>query len=142
MPNGLIFVDTVSGRNPRPGSDDPAALAADLASVEIDADAPADASGRWSGWLIVNGSVAVRGGVQMIGYVHAQGAVSYRGPGTGAVAGAIVSRSIGEATASVDGGATGALALVYDCGKARSGGDTIPGRWALKTGTYREVSGS
>jgi hypothetical protein len=140
MPNGLIFVDTPSGASVNP---DAATPAAELASVEIGPGAPADASGRWSGWLVVNGSVAMQGGVRMNGYVHARSAVSYRGPGSGGFAGAIVSRGLDETAASaVDGGSGGPLAIVYDCRAARTGGGTIPGRWALKSGSYKEVSGS
>ena len=34
------------------------------------------------------------------------------------------------------------LGIVYNCRDALTGGGTIPGRWSVKGGSYREVSGS
>ena len=69
MPDGIIVVD--GGRVPP----------SDLASVAIDAGAPADPSGVWRGWLIVNGSLAVAGEVQLRGFVYAQSTLDARAAG-------------------------------------------------------------
>ena len=135
LPNGLVFVDTVSGENV-----DPAAAAdSDLASVAIEAGAPGDPSGVWSGWLIVNGSVALRGDVRLRGFVYAQNALS--ASGRAELLGAAVSLNVQDgASSSVETDAAGAVHLVYNCRDARTGGDQIPGRWSIKAGAYREVS--
>ena len=142
MPNGLVFVDTVSGSDITADDVQPATPAADFASVEIGVGAPADPSGIWSGWLIVNGSVTLSGGVQMTGLVYAQNSLSYDGPGTSRVSGAMITRNIRDSAASrLDPGVAGNVAIAYNCHDARSGGDTIPSRWTLKSGSYKEVSG-
>ena len=66
MPDGIIVVTGL------------AAAASDLASVAIDAGAPADPGGVWRGWLIVNGSLAIDGDVQLQGFVYAQGTLDAR----------------------------------------------------------------
>jgi hypothetical protein len=135
MPNGLIFVDTVSGENVAAGGDP-----GDLASVSIEAGAPDDPSGVWSGWLIVNGSVALGGDARLKGFVYAQNAVT--AAGRTELRGAAVSRNVRDGDASIlETDAGGAVSLVYDCREARTGGEQIPGRWSIKAGAYREVSG-
>ncbi len=84
MPDGIIVVDAV-GRG---------VLPSELASVAIDAGAPADPSGVWRGWLIVNGSLAVDGEVQLQGFVYTQGTLDARAPGAVGLSGAMVSRNI------------------------------------------------
>jgi hypothetical protein len=135
IPNGLVFVDTVSGENV-----DPATTAeTDLASVTIESGAPGDPSGVWSGWLIVNGSVALRGDARLKGFVYAQNALT--AAGRTELLGAAVSANVRDgAGSSVETDAAGAVRLVYSCREARTGGDQIPGRWWIKAGAYREVS--
>ncbi len=143
MPNGLIFVDTVSGANITAGADGPGTPPADFATVDIRSDALADPGGTWSGWLIVNGSISISGSVRMRGFVYAQSSLNYHATGTGGVSGAMVSRSIADRPVStVDSDPTGDVAITFNCGDLRTGGGTIPNRWSLKSGSYREVSGS
>jgi hypothetical protein len=135
IPNGLVFVDTVSGENVDPAT----AAESDLASVAIEAGAPDDPSGVWSGWLVVNGSLAIRGDVRLKGFVYAQNALT--ATGRTELLGAAVSLNVQDgAGSSIETDAAGAIHLVYNCRDARTGGDQIPGRWSIKAGAYREVS--
>ena len=137
MPNGLIFVDTISAENV--GAEH--VPVSDLASVAIDAGAPADPSGVWSGWLIVNGSLAVSGHVRLRGFVYAQNTLRATGPAD--LSGALVSRNIRDvAGSSIESDSAGQVSIVFNCRDALTGGGQIPGRWSVKTGSYREVSGS
>jgi hypothetical protein len=132
MPDGLIVVDAVDGVTP-----------SDLASVAIDAGAPADPSGVWRGWLIVNGSLAVDGEVRLRGFVYAQSTLDARAAGAVELSGALVSRNIRDLPgAGIDTGPAADLGIVYNCRDALTGGGKIPGRWSVKGGSYREVSGS
>ena len=131
MPDGLIVVDAV-GVPP-----------SDLASVAIDPGAPADPSGVWRGWLIVNGSLAVDGEVRLRGFVYAQSTLDARAAGAVELSGALVSRNIRDLPgAGIDTGPAADLSIVYNCRDALTGGGKIPGRWSVKGGSYREVSGS
>jgi hypothetical protein len=134
MPDGIIVVDAVGGDGvPR----------SDLASVTIDPGAPADSSGVWRGWLIVNGALAVDGEVQLRGLVYAQSTLDARAAGTVELSGALVSRNIRDLPgAGIDTGPAADLSIVYNCRDALTGGGKIPGRWSVKGGNYREVAGS
>lgn len=129
LPNGLVFVDAPD--------DTPGAP-----SVIVDAGAPADASGEWSGWLIVNGSIAVGGDARLRGLVYAQGTITAAAAGPAGVSGAIVSRDVRDLASSAIEATAGQLTIAYNCADTRTGGGTIPGRWTVKGGGYREVSGS
>jgi hypothetical protein len=135
MPDGIIVVDAIGGGDGIPPSD--------LASVAIDAGAPADPSGIWRGWLIVNGSLAVDGEVRLRGFVYAQSTLDARAAGAVELSGALVSRNIRDLPgAGIDTGPAADLSIVYNCRDALTGGGKIPGRWSVKGGSYREVSGS
>ena len=136
LPDGLVFVDSTSGRS---GTGD----AADAAAVEVGTGAAADPSGIWSGWLIVNGSLAVTGDVRLRGFVYAQTGLRYEASGTAALSGALVARQSPDGGAArVDALPSGSLRIAYDCRDARTGNGTIPGRFIVKAGSYREASGS
>ena len=132
MPDGIIVVDAIGGVSP-----------SDLASVAIDAGAPADPSGVWRGWLIVNGSVAVDSEVGLRGFVYVQSTLDARAAGAVGLSGALVSRNIRDLPgAAIDTGPASDLSIVYNCRDTLTGGGTISGRWSVKGGSYREVSGS
>jgi len=134
MPDGIIVVDAVGGDGVPPSA---------LASVAIDAGAPADPSGVWRGWLIVNGSLAVDGDVRLRGFVYAHSTLDARAAGAVGLSGALVSRNIRDLPgAGIDTGPAADLSIVYNCRDALTGGGKIPGRWSVKGGSYREVSGS
>lgn len=84
----------------------------------------------------------MRGDTRMKGFVYAQRAL--RVPdGVTALSGAAIGRGGTErAAGGVAAETAGALSISYDCKDVRTGGGKIPGRWARKAGTYREVSGS
>jgi hypothetical protein len=133
MPDGIIVVDAVAVDG----------APSDLASVAIDAGAPSDPSGVWSGWLIVNGSLAIDSEVRLRGFVYAQSTLDARAAGAVELSGALVSRNIRDLPgAGIDTGPAADLGVVYNCRDALTGGRKIPGRWSVKGGSYREVSGS
>ncbi len=134
MPDGIIVVDAAGGDG---------VLRSNLASVTIEPGAPADSSGVWRGWLIVNGSLTLDGDVQLRGLVYAQSTLDARAAGAVELSGALVSRNIRDLPgAGIDTGPAAYLSIVYNCRDALTGGGKVPGRWSVKGGSYREVSGS
>jgi hypothetical protein len=143
MPDGVVFVDTLSGANVTREGVSPATPAADLAQVSIGSDAAANPGGRYHGWLFVNGSLSIAGSFAMRGLIYTQGDLAYHGIGTSGVSGAVISRNIrGLSTTSIDSDPMGAASITYDCHDARTGGGTIPASWTVKPGTYRELCDS
>ncbi len=143
LPNGLVFVDTVSGTNITKEGVTPPTPPSDFASVSILGTAGTGTGGAFNGWLFVNGSLAISGNFLMNGFVYAQNDISYHATGTGQVAGAMVSRSIRDQSAtSIDSDLQGQAAIVYNCQAAKTGGGSVAAKWLIKGGTYREVSGS
>ncbi|HKZ08767.1 MAG TPA: hypothetical protein VJU81_25080 [Methylomirabilota bacterium] len=136
MPNGVLFIDTVSG-NPITASSDPS----DMANVTIHGNAPASADGIFHGWLIVNGSLAISGNFQMWGYGYVMNDLTYTGTGTGQIVGAMLSRNIKDTSSTtIDTNTGGNASILYDCAKARDGGGFVPRTFSVKAGTYREIS--
>lgn len=134
LPDGLVFVDTSSAVADGPSTG---------ASVHVEGPVAADPSGVWSGWLIVNGSLSVGGEARMKGLVYAQDALSFQGPGPSIVSGAAIGRyARAGAGRTADAEPIGDVSITYDCRDARTGGGKIPGRWTVKRGSYREVSGA
>ena len=142
MPNGLIFVDTVSGRHITLEGVTPATPVADFANVTIHDNAAADPSGIVSGWLFVNGSLSINANFKMHGLIYTQNDLSYRGAGTGGISGVVISRNIRDTSStSIDSDPLGNT-IAYHCVDARTGGGTIPDKWTVKSGTYREICDS
>jgi hypothetical protein len=136
VPNGLVFVDTVSGGPVSDSTPD-----ADLASVVILGSAAADPSGIARGWIVVNGSLEISGSFQMVGFVYAQNDLSYAGSDGSQITGAVMGRNVRATSATrVTAGPGGGL-IRYDCQQARTGGGAIPQSWTVKRGTYREIPG-
>ena len=143
LPNGLVFVDTVSGNNISKEGVSPATPSSDFASVDIHGNAGQGAGGAFNGWLFVNGTLSIDGNFVMNGFAYAQNDISYHGTGTGQLNGAMVSRNIRDlSSTSIDSDLLGNAAIVYNCQAAKTGGGSISGKWQLKGGTYKEVSGS
>ena len=135
MPNGVVFIDTVSG-NPVTATSDPA----DMANVTIHGNAPASADGIFKGWLIVNGTLAISGNFQMWGFGYVMNDFTYTGTGTGQIMGAMLSRNIQDASSTtIDTNTGGNASIVYDCAKARGAG-FVPLTYSVKPGTYKEIS--
>ena len=136
LPNGVIFVDSVSG-NPVTATSDPS----DMANLTIHGNAPSSADGIFHGWLIVNGSLAISGNFQMWGYGYVQNDLTYTGTGTGQIVGAMLSRNIQDTSSTtIDTNTGGNASIVYDCAKAREGGGFVPVSYSVKAGTYKELS--
>jgi len=142
MPNGVVFVDTVSGNNISREGVTPATPAGDLALVSVGMDSPADPSGQFRGWLFVNGSLSISANFAMRGLIYAQNDLSYHAIGSVGVSGAIITRNIRDASTTIDAGALGNATIAFDCQDARTGGGTVPSSWTVKTGTYRELCDS
>lgn len=134
IPDGVIFVDTVSGQ---PITE--ATAASDLATASI-GDGAAGAGGSFRGWIIVNGSLSVAGDVTLHGLTY----VADRLTQTGAarlVGAAMAGHVRSTAPSVVDSRPPGDAALVWSCEAGRTGGGRIPQRWMVKPGTYRESAG-
>src|SRR5713101_364080 len=102
IPNGIIYVDTVSGTNIDAGGANTTPTT-DFASVDIHGNAPADASGIFSGMLIVAGSLSISGSFQMHGMVYVLNDFTYLGTGAGQIIGAVMSQNIRDtSTTSID----------------------------------------
>jgi len=125
VPDGLVFVDSTDGAN--------ALTAANAASVTLRSGFSARTP--FTGWLIVNGNVAVQpdfGGLD--GVLYATGAVTALDTGTSAVKGAVIAtHALGGAAALR--GAT----LSFDCGAARGSG-RLPAGWFVKPGSYCDAT--
>src|SRR5262245_57431486 len=59
MPDGIIFVDTVSGNNITASTD-----SSDFAAVDIHGNAGSGPNNSFRGWIIVNGGIQISGNVQ------------------------------------------------------------------------------
>ncbi len=136
IPNGVIFVDTVSGNNIDPLT----TPTSDYASVTIAGNAPLDPTG-FHGWVIVNGTLSINGNLTMFGMGYAVNDFTYTGIGNGLIKGQMVSRNIKDTIATViDTSLGGNSTVTYDCAAATTGGGVIPQNFQLKAGTYKEVS--
>jgi len=139
IPNGVVFVDTVSGQNITQEGVTPATATSDFANVSIHGNPPADASGTFSGVLFVNGSLSIDGNFKMDGLVYAQNDISYHGVGTGGILGAVLSRNIRDlSSTSIDSDLLGNALIKYNCGYAKNGGGSLLPKWVVEKGTYRE----
>ena len=142
IPNGIIYVDTVSGTNIDAGGAGTTPIS-DFASVDIHGNAPADASGIFSGWLIVAGSLSISGNFQMHGMIYVLNDMSYTGTGAGRIDGAVITQNIRDISATtIDTNAGGNAAVYYNCNYAKTGGNQVPQSWTIKAGTYKEIAGS
>jgi hypothetical protein len=130
IPNGLIFVDTVSGNNPTRST-----APSDLASVTVGPGAFTDTTG-FHGWIVVNGNIDFSGNFSGItGMVYAVGDVTMTGMGPAGVTGFMVVQRILDTESRSAGNAN----VAYSCAAARGDGQ-IPTGWYVKGGTYRELS--
>lgn len=141
MPNGIVYIDTVSGNNIDANGPNTTATS-DFASVNIDGNAPLDASGIFSGMLIVAGSLTIHGSFQMHGLVYVQNDFTYLGTGAGQITGAVLSQNIRDTSAtSIDTDTGGNSTIIWNCEYAKKGGGYLPPTFTIEPGTYKEVSG-
>lgn len=141
MPNGIIFVDTVSGSNiDAAGSN--TTPTTDFGSLTIHGNPGLDADGIFKGVIVVAGSLSISGNFQMHGFVYVQNDFTYMGTGTGQIVGAVMSQNIRDTSAtSIDTDTGGNSTIVWNCGYAKSGGGQLPQTFTIEPGTYKEISG-
>jgi len=141
MPNGPIYVDTVSGINIDVNGPNTTPTS-DFASVDISGNAPADASGVFTGLIVVAGALTIHGNFQMHGLVYAQNDFTYLGTGTGQIDGAVISQNIRDTSStSIDTTAFGNSLIQWNCAYATHPMGTTPPPFLAVPGTYKEVSG-
>jgi Tfp pilus assembly protein PilX len=137
IPNGIIYVDTVSGQNIDLNGANTTPTS-DFASVTIARNAARDPSGILSGMLIVAGSISISGTFQMHGLVYAQDDYTNTGGATaGFVTGAVLSQNVRTVVTSTGGNAN----VIYHCTYARIGAGYLPQTFTIEAGTYKEISG-
>src|SRR6266849_1472290 len=142
LPNGIIFVDTVSGLNVDVNGANTTATS-DLASVSIHGNSPADPSGIFRGMIIVAGTLSISGDFHARGMVYAVNDLIYMGTGTGLIEGAVMSQNIRDiSSTTIDTNTGGNSSIVYNCGYATNPGGQMPQGFTVQPGTYKEVSGS
>ena len=141
MPNGIIYVDTVSGNNIDVNGLNTTPTS-DFASVDIHGNAPADASGIFSGLILVAGGLSISGNFQMRGLIYAQNDFTYTGTGMGRIDGAVISQNIRDITStSIDTNTGGNAQIVWNCAYAKNAGGQAPQTFNVSPGTYKEVPG-
>lgn len=134
VPDGLIFVDTISGQPITEATPE-----ADLAAVSIGDGAGTGPGGSFRGWLVVNGSLSMAGSVALEGLVYAADRLSQTGAAR--LVGAAVAGHVRSTLPSlIDARPSGGAALLWNCAVGRTGGRVIPQRWMVKPGSYREAA--
>lgn len=141
MPNGIIYVDTVSGQNIDKNGPNTTSTT-DFASVSINGNAPLDASGIFSGLLIVAGSLSISGNFQMHGLVYVLNDFTYQGTGTGQIVGAVMSQNVRDVSATtIDTDTTGNSTIIWNCHDVKTAGGQLPPTFTIEAGTYKEIPG-
>jgi len=141
IPNGIIYVDTVSGQNIDENGANTTPTS-DFASVDIHGNAPLDATGILSGMLIVAGALSISGNFQMHGMVYVLNDFTYLGTGAGQIVGGVVSQNVRDVSVtSIDTDTGGNSTIIWDCSYARTGGGQLPQAFTIEAGTYKEISG-
>jgi hypothetical protein len=142
MPNGIIFIDTVSGLNIDANGANTTS-SSDFANVSLHGNAPADPSGIFRGMIIVAGSLSISGNFHAQGLVYAVNDLVYTGTGTGLIEGAVMSQNIRDiSSTTIDTNTGGNSSIVYNCGYASNPGGQMSQGFNVQPGTYKEVSGS
>src|SRR6266478_2157582 len=150
LPNGIIFIDTVSGQNIDANAPvgtncllggTGCSATPDFASVAIHGGAESDPSGIFSGMIIVAGSLAISGDFHMHGMVYVVNDLTYTGTGNGEIDGAVFSRNIRDTSSTtIDTNTGGNAAINYNCGYVRNPGGQMPQGYTIEPGTYKEVA--
>ncbi len=141
IPNGIVFVDTVSGVNiDKNGAG--TTSTSDFASLDIHGNAPASADGIFKGMLIVAGSLSISGNFQMQGLIYVLNDFTYQGTGTGQIVGAVMSQNVRDTSAtSIDTDTGGNSTIIWNCAAVKTGGGQLPPTFTVKPGSYKEISG-
>lgn len=141
MPNGVVYVDTVSGQNiDKNGAN--TTPTSDFASLDIHGNAPLDGDGIFKGILIVAGSLSISGNFQMHGLVYTLNDFTYQGTGTGQIVGAVMSQNVRDVSATtIDTDTSGNSTIIWNCNYVKTGGGQIPPTFTISPGMYKEISG-
>jgi hypothetical protein len=152
LPNGIVFIDTVSGQNIDANAPvgtncllggTGCSPTSDFANVAIHGGAEANASGIFSGMIIVAGSLAISGDFHMHGMVYVVNDLTYVGTGNGEIDGAVFSRNIRDTSStSIDTNTGGNASINYNCAYVKNPGGQMPQGFSVEAGTYKEVSGT
>lgn len=147
MPNGIIFIDTVSGNNIDYNPDGSACSGCtpttDFAGVSIHGGFAADASGIFSGMIVVAGGLSISGDVEMRGLVYVVNDLTYTGTGNGHIDGAVFSQNIRDVSSTtIDTNTGGNAQINYNCNYASNPGGQLPQGFSIAPGTYKEIAGS
>lgn len=129
LPNGIVFVDTVSGTSVTSTTS-----ASDLADVTLSGGAVPQPP--FTGWFIVNGDLDISGnfgGIAGIVYVVGQART------TGFVNSSLTGLMVVQQARGGSGFSAGNTDIQYDYEAARGGG-YVPENWFVQAGTYREVA--
>jgi hypothetical protein len=141
IPNGIIFIDTVSGQNIDEGGT--TTPLSDFASVDIHGGAAADPSGIFSGMIVVAGSLAIAGDFHMHGLVYVVNDMTYTGTGTGEIDGAVITQNIRDTSSTtIDTNTGGNASVIFNCRYATNPGGNLPQGFTIQPGSYKEVAGS
>jgi hypothetical protein len=135
IPDGLIFVDTASGKPITDTTPD-----TDLASVSIGDAAASGPDGSFRGWIIANGSLSIQGDVTIRGLAYAADRFSQTGRAR-LVGAAMAGHARSPLPSLIDARPVDGATLVWSCEAGRTGGGQIPERWLVKPGSYREAAG-
>ena len=147
LPNGIVFIDTVSGNNIDYNTDGTPCTGctptSDFASVDIHGGFAADSSGVFSGMIVVAGSLAIDGNVTMHGLIYSVNDLTYVGTGNGEIDGAVFSQNVRDVSSTtIDTNTGGNAQINYNCNYASNPGGQLPQGFSIAPGTYKEVSGS
>ncbi len=142
LPNGIIFVDTLSGQNIDVNGPNTTPTS-DFASVHLHGSAPADPSGIFRGIIVVAGGLSISGDFHGRGLVYAVNDLVYQGTGTGLIEGAVISQNIRDVdSTTIDTNTGGNSSIIFNCGYASNPGGQMPQGFTVQPGSYKEVSGS
>ena len=132
--DGVVFVDTIDGVNV--AVDGPPVTT--LAGARLDAGALIARGGVFRGWIVVNGSLEVTGGVNVRGVLYAVDGITYSATGESRLEGLAVAMNTRNASATrIEATSGGSLAITFDCTHATAA-DSIPRAFTPIPGTYRE----
>ena len=138
LPNGVVFVDTVDGQDAT--SADPVGAAPEVTVV---GSAASGGSNTFDGWLIVNGSLAISGPIQINGLVYAIGDIQHMPTGPGRVEGQVIAAHVrpGQATRIAGSSPAGHTVIRMNCAHVKYGGagaGFVPQTWSVMPGSYTE----
>jgi hypothetical protein len=141
LPNGIIFIDTVSGVNIDANGANTTPMS-DFANVEVHGNSPADPSGIFRGMIVVAGKLTISGDFHGRGLVYAVNDLIYQGVGTGLIEGAVISQNIRDVdSTTIDTNTGGNSSIIFNCGYASNPTGQMPQGFTVQPGSYKEVSG-